>query len=82
MTNVRPISKNSKNYGWLVQGYEYETGRQFEYKCKYVVLATGTTDSTNRLGVSGEDTYNWVTHDFKDFKSKLERSNSPPSTLY
>ncbi|KAJ8668884.1 hypothetical protein QAD02_000143 [Eretmocerus hayati] len=80
VTSVRPvpeIPKSIKEYGWLVQGYEIETGEKFQYRCKRVVLATGTTDLSNRLGVPGEDTYNWVTHDFKDFERKLDRLNSP-----
>lgn len=84
VTSVSPIAgvTNSKNeYGWSVEGYEIETGRQFRYLCKRVVLASGTADSFNRLGVPGEDTYNWVTHDFKDFERKLDRSNSPLSEL-
>lgn len=82
VTSVKPIPgvpNTAKEYGWLVQGYESETDQPFEYRCKRVVLATGTTDSSNRLGVSGEETYNWVTHEFKDFERKLDRSNSPLS---
>lgn len=79
VTSVRAIAttSNSSEYGWLIRGYESETSKQFEYRCKRVVLASGTTDSTNRLGISGEDTYNWVTHDFKDFERKLDKLNSP-----
>jgi thioredoxin reductase len=62
-----------------VQGYEIETGQTFQYRCKRVVLASGTTDLSNRLGVSGEETYNWVTHDYKDFERKLDRINCPLS---
>ncbi|OXU25827.1 hypothetical protein TSAR_007015 [Trichomalopsis sarcophagae] len=83
VTSVKPIPgvpNSAKEYGWLVQGYESETDQPFEYRCKRVVLATGTTDSSNRLGVSGEETYNWVTHDFKDFERKLDRFNSPLRT--
>lgn len=82
VTSVEPIpgAPNSKaEFGWSVEGYELETGQQFRYICKRVVLASGTADSSNRLGVPGEDTYNWVTHDFKDFERKLDRSNSPLS---
>lgn len=84
VTSVEPIlgvSNTGKEYGWIVEGYEIETSQQFRYRCKRVVLASGTTDSFNRLGVPGEDTYNWVTHDFKDFERKLDRSNSPLSKL-
>ena len=84
ITSVRAIPgvpNSLQEYGWLVQGYETETGHAFQYRCKRVVLATGTTDSSNRLGVSGEETYGWVTHDLKDFERKLDRANSPLSMI-
>ncbi|XP_011500139.1 PREDICTED: oxidative stress-induced growth inhibitor 2-like [Ceratosolen solmsi marchali] len=83
VTSVKAIpcvANNEKEYGWLVQGYETETGQTFQYRCKRVVLATGTTDLSNRLGVSGEETYNWVTHDYQDFERKLDRLNCPLRT--
>ena len=85
VTSVKPIagvSNNENEYGWLVQGYELESGRQFQYRCKRVVLATGATDSLNRLGVSGEETYNWVVHELKDFEKKLRRLNGPLSMFF
>ncbi|XP_058809213.1 oxidative stress-induced growth inhibitor 1-like isoform X2 [Phymastichus coffea] len=84
VTSVKPGAEGSgsADYGWKVQGYETETGKQFEYRCRRVVLATGTTDSSNRLGVSGEQTYNWVTHDFKDLERKLDKLGCKISDNY
>lgn len=85
MTSVKAIpgiADNQNNYGWLVEGYENETGQQFQYRCKRVVLATGTTDSSNHLGIPGEETYNWVTHDFKDLERKLDRLNNSLSMTF
>ncbi|KAL7305417.1 hypothetical protein TKK_0002160 [Trichogramma kaykai] len=84
VTSVKPLRgggdccddhDGNDEYRWLVEGYEYDSGRQFRYRSKRVVLATGTTDSYNRLGCSGEDSYNWVAHDFKAFRRKLERAS-------
>lgn len=75
MTIVKPIPEVTNDiheYGWLVEGYENLTGKQFRYRCKRVVLATGTTDSSNHLGASGEKMYNWITHDFKELENKLD----------
>lgn len=77
VTSVRPVpglSDNFDEYGWLVQGYANETGKPFDYRCKRVVLATGTTDSPNRLGLPGEESQpSWITHDLNDFENKLDR---------
>lgn len=78
VTSVRPVSSTVEDvneYGWLVEGFENNTNQTFRYRCKNVVLASGTTDSTNHLGVIGEDLYNWVSHDLKDFERKLDGIN-------
>lgn len=55
-------------------GFENQTGRTFKYKCKKVILATGTTDSSNRLGIPGEKAHNdWVTHDLNVLESRLDQ---------
>lgn len=65
---------NEKGYNWLVYGFENQTGRTFKYKCKKVILATGTTDSSNRLGIPGEKAHNdWVTHDLNVLESRLDQ---------
>ncbi|XP_023246513.1 oxidative stress-induced growth inhibitor 2-like isoform X2 [Copidosoma floridanum] len=77
VTSVRPVPgtvDSTTEYGWLVQGYESESGRSFQYRCRRVVLASGATDLSNHLGVSGEDTYNWVTHDLKSFERMLDQT--------
>ncbi|XP_076239087.1 oxidative stress-induced growth inhibitor 1 isoform X2 [Calliopsis andreniformis] len=77
VTSVRPVSSSSNEdsrYGWIVEGYEKDTGKLFRYKCKRAVLATGTTDLSNKLGVPGEDSHSeWVTHDLNDLESRLDR---------
>ncbi|XP_026666840.1 oxidative stress-induced growth inhibitor 1-like isoform X2 [Ceratina calcarata] len=78
VTSVRPSENRSNGrhdcHGWTVDGFEMQTGRPFRYRCKRVVLATGTTDLTNRLGVPGEDSHpDWVTHDLNELESKLDR---------
>ncbi|XP_015109034.1 oxidative stress-induced growth inhibitor 2 [Diachasma alloeum] len=77
VTSVRPLPDASdldEGYEWIVQGYENQSGRKFKYKCKKVVLATGTTNSSNRLGLPGEETQpSWVTHDLNDLETRLDR---------
>lgn len=47
-------------------------GERSQYRCKKVVLATGTTELSNRLGVPGEDSNpDWVIHNLKDLETKL-----------
>lgn len=82
MTSVRPISgvaNSEKEFGWSVQGFENETGKRFRYRCRRVVLASGTTDSTNRLEVPGEETQSWVTHDLNILERKLDCLIDPMS---
>ena len=60
-------------YGWIVDGFDKQTGKPFRYRCKRVVLATGTTDLSNQLGVAGEDSQlDWVTHDLNKLESRLD----------
>lgn len=74
VTSVRPCEDQQSYYGWIVDGFEKQSGKRFRYRCKRVVLATGTTDLTNRLGVPGEDSHpDWVTHDLNELESKLDR---------
>ena len=80
MTPNPEVNDNEKGYNWLVQGFENETGRTFQYRCKKVVLATGTTDSSNRLGIPGEKTHSdWVTHNLNMLESKLDQLVSSQS---
>lgn len=77
MTSVQPVVgvslDDDKEYGWQVEGFENESQKRFRYRCKRVVLASGTTDSSNRLGIPEEDTQNsWVTHDLSDLENKLD----------
>lgn len=66
--------KDATRYGWIVDGFEIDTGKPFRYRCKKVVLATGSTDSPNRLGIPGEDSQpEWVTHYLNDLETKLDR---------
>ncbi|XP_031845012.2 oxidative stress-induced growth inhibitor 1 isoform X1 [Nomia melanderi] len=72
-TTVTSVREDAR-YGWTVEGFETETGKPFRYRCKTVILATGSTDSPNRLGVPGEDAHpEWVTHYLNDLESKLDR---------
>ncbi|KZC09069.1 Oxidative stress-induced growth inhibitor 1 [Dufourea novaeangliae] len=79
VTSVKPVGishgrEEDSQYGWTVEGFETKTGKRFRYRCKRVVLATGTTDSPNRLGIPGEESQTeWVTHDLNDLESKLDR---------
>nr|XP_003706174.1 PREDICTED: oxidative stress-induced growth inhibitor 2-like isoform X1 [Megachile rotundata]XP_012147401.1 PREDICTED: oxidative stress-induced growth inhibitor 2-like isoform X1 [Megachile rotundata]XP_012147402.1 PREDICTED: oxidative stress-induced growth inhibitor 2-like isoform X1 [Megachile rotundata]XP_012147403.1 PREDICTED: oxidative stress-induced growth inhibitor 2-like isoform X1 [Megachile rotundata]XP_012147405.1 PREDICTED: oxidative stress-induced growth inhibitor 2-like isoform len=76
VTSVRPVrgTHANENYGWIVEGYEKNTGKSFRYRCKRAVLATGTTDLSNRLGIHDEDLQpDWITHDLNDVESRLDR---------
>ncbi|CAL7934720.1 unnamed protein product [Xylocopa violacea] len=60
-------------YGWIVDGFENKTKKPFRYRCKRVILATGTSDLSNQLGISDEKRHpDWVTHDLNDLESKLD----------
>ncbi|XP_043247767.1 oxidative stress-induced growth inhibitor 1-like [Colletes gigas] len=79
VTSVRPVRVSNvdeadNRYGWMVEGFENNAGKLFRYRCKRVVLATGTTDLSNRLGIPGDDSRpDWVTHDLNDLESRLDR---------
>lgn len=76
VTSVRSNSdspENKRGYNWIVDGYENKSGKRFRYRCKRAVLATGTTDLSNQLGVPGEKMHDWVTHDLNDLETRLER---------
>ena len=79
VTSVRRISaangvKEDNRYGWVVEGFDKNTGKLFRYRCKRAVLATGTTDLSNRLGIPGEESRpQWITHDLNYLESRLDR---------
>lgn len=77
VTSVRSESDSPESeggYNWIVDGYENKNGKRFRYRCKRAVLATGTTDLSNHLGIPGENTYpDWVTHDLNDLETRLGR---------
>ncbi|XP_015601511.1 oxidative stress-induced growth inhibitor 2 [Cephus cinctus] len=74
VTSAKPVStENEGETEWIVEGFENETGKKFRYRCRRLVLATGTTDSSNRLGIPGEESEtSWVTHDLNDLESRLD----------
>ncbi|XP_046737818.1 oxidative stress-induced growth inhibitor 1-like [Diprion similis] len=81
VTSIRPVNyekdvdaeNDTSDYKWIVRGVENESGKQFEYRAKRVVLATGASDHSNRLGLPGEDSNsNWLTHDLNDLETKLD----------
>ncbi|XP_014606025.1 PREDICTED: oxidative stress-induced growth inhibitor 2-like isoform X1 [Polistes canadensis] len=76
VTSVRPIDTIDVNedFRWIVEGYANKTGKRFEYRCRRVVLATGTTDLSNHLGIPGERSQSsWVIHDLNDLESRLDQ---------
>lgn len=77
VTSVRPVATTNDDtcgdFGWAVEGFERRTGKRFRYRCKRAVLATGTTDFSNHLGISGEQTETeWVTHNLNDLEVRLD----------
>ncbi|XP_066596867.1 oxidative stress-induced growth inhibitor 1-like [Prorops nasuta] len=72
VTCVKPAPATEESYDWIVQGIENKSRQRFEYRCKKVVLATGTTDLSNQLGLPGEDSLQWVTHDLNDLEARLD----------
>lgn len=79
VTSVRRVSapngtKEDNRYGWAVEGFDKNTGKLFRYRCKRAVLATGTTDLSNRLGIPGEESWpQWITQDLNYLESRLDR---------
>lgn len=56
-----------------MEGFDSETGQTFQYICQHVVLATGATDSPNRLHVEGESNQpEWVMHRLGDLERALD----------
>lgn len=73
VTSVRPhTNPTNRKVRWLVKGVQ-SNGLPFTYQCQNVVLANGASDLANRLGVSGEDSNDWVSHDLPAMISALER---------
>lgn len=73
VTSVKPhTSPTNRKVRWLVKGIQ-SNGLPFAYQCRNVVLANGASDLANRLGVSGEDSNDWVSHDLPAMISALEQ---------
>lgn len=73
VTSVKPYTNaTNRKVRWLVKGVQ-SNGLPFAYQCRNVVLANGASDLANRLGVSGEDSNDWVAHDLPAMISALER---------
>lgn len=67
------INCQKKDYNWIVDGFDKQTGKSFRYRCKRVVLATGTTDLSNQLGIPGENSQpDWITHDLNKLELRLD----------
>ncbi|GLV36332.1 hypothetical protein CBL_08826 [Carabus blaptoides fortunei] len=58
---------------WIVNTVDYSTGQQITYTCNNLILANGSSDLPNRLGLSAE-TYDlpWVLHDLRSLENKLD----------
>lgn len=55
--------------------YDLLTFEPFHYLCKNVVLASGSSDLPNSLGIPGElntENRNWLTHDVREFERQIE----------
>lgn len=73
VTSVRPhTNPTNRKVRWLVKGIQ-SNGLPFAYQCRNVVLANGASDLANRLGVSGEDSNDWISHDLPAMISALEQ---------
>ena len=64
-----------------VSGYTLEKGetREFTYLAKNIVLATGSTDVPNKLGVPGEDEP-FVLHSLRDLEAAISRRDLTASS--
>lgn len=72
VTAVRPFqSAINKNIRWLVKGIQ-SNGAPFAYACRNVVMANGASDLANHLGVTGENTNEWINHELPALVSMLE----------
>ncbi|PSN40456.1 Oxidative stress-induced growth inhibitor 1 [Blattella germanica] len=59
---------------WRVEGFDLTNNNQFCYISRRVVMATGSTDLPNRLGVPGElSNPTWVIHDLRLLEAALDR---------
>jgi len=59
---------------WRVEGFDWSNRVPFCYVCRRVVLATGSTDLPNRLGVPGElANPTWVFHDLRSLEMAFDR---------
>lgn len=75
VTSVRPIKHCENGDRWMITGIRLN-GKSFVYTCKHVVLANGTSDLANRLGLRGENFYSdWIKHDLPQLESALEQIN-------
>lgn len=72
-----PVVTNERRDKWLVRTVNTITGEEVSYSCEVLILAIGTNDLPNRLGLSAE-TYSlpWVLHDLRALEHQLDESNS------
>ncbi|XP_044727288.1 oxidative stress-induced growth inhibitor 1-like isoform X2 [Chrysoperla carnea] len=70
--NEKTIMENEKNncdYKWQITGFDCQLGQTFIYFAKAVVLATGSSDRPNRLGIDGEDENpEFILHNLRDLE--------------
>lgn len=67
------LSNRLKDARWIVTGFNTLTNKNFSYACRNVVLANGSSDFANRLGLRGEGMATpWLKHDLHQFESVLE----------
>lgn len=73
---------SSSNALWEVRGYETsEEGKRVEfcYRAPNVVVATGTFDAPNRLGVQGEDR-DYVLHSLSELEKAIQCGRVTPNS--
>lgn len=81
VTSVMPLLNNDevectngkfKNARWTVCGFDRLTNKSFVYFCKNVVLANGSSDFANRLGIRGEGVATpWIKYELPHLESAL-----------
>lgn len=65
-----------KDARWCVCGFNRVTNKSFVYYCKNVVLANGSSDFANRLGIKGEGVSTpWIKYELPHLESVLETLN-------
>lgn len=65
-----------KDARWSVCGFNRVTNKPFVYYCKNVVLANGSSDFANRLGIKGEGVATpWIKYELPHLESVLEKLN-------